>query len=65
MRRKSNGKSNEYFTFFVASNFFRYFLPLINELLVTLLKFVTVTSDSLLLTRYLTSLSNLDLAGEL
>ena len=41
---------------FVTSYFFRYILPISNVLLVTLLKFVTVTRNALLLTRYLTSL---------
>jgi len=39
---RSNSKSDEYVTFFVTS----YFLPISNALLVTLLKFVLVTSNA-------------------
>jgi len=51
--------------FFVKSYFFRYFWPTSNELLGTVLKFVTVTSDALLfVARSLPSKVNFDDRGE-
>jgi len=60
MRRKSNVKSNVKvrvtLLFFVTITFCRYFLKKVTRYSLRYLKIVTITSNALLLTRYLTSL---------
>jgi len=62
MRRKSNVKSNVKvrvtLLFFVTITFCRYFLKKVTRYSLRYLKIVTITSNALLLTRYLTSLVN-------